>query len=195
VIQAPPISKTRLQWRKAGMEIGKAGVTAVERKGADMVVLNEDDIELPDILTELQNRTQLTRRSIGRILTESHRLNDFKRNPQQFIETVAEAINRCKRAVLVDGIRYQRLGDEAYYAQELFETEELTGYLKNMLLDTERRCTSTSSTTPTLSATLPTSCRRTTRSRSTPSFRAGSRCPRRWAATTRTGRCWWPRRG
>jgi type III restriction enzyme len=138
VIQAPPISKTRLQWRKAGMEIGEAGVTAVERKGADMVVLNEDDIELPDILTELQNRTQLTRRSIGRILIESHRLNDFKRNPQQFIETVAEAINRCKRAVLVDGIRYQRLGDEAYYAQELFETEELTGYLKNMLLDTER---------------------------------------------------------
>ncbi|MFN9090880.1 MAG: restriction endonuclease subunit R, partial [Alphaproteobacteria bacterium] len=138
VIQAPPISKTRLQWRKAGMEIGEAGVTAVERKGADMVVLNEDDIELPDILTELQNRTQLTRRSIGRILVESHRLNDFKRNPQQFIETAADAINRCKRAVLVDGIRYQRLGDEAYYAQELFETEELTGYLKNMLLDAER---------------------------------------------------------
>lgn len=51
---------------------------------------------------------------------------------------MADAINRCKRAVLVDGIRYQRLGDEAYYAQELFETEELTGYLKNMLLDAER---------------------------------------------------------
>jgi type III restriction enzyme len=33
----------------------------------------------------------------------------------------------------MDGIKYQRLGDEYYYAQELFETEELTGYLKNML--------------------------------------------------------------
>jgi type III restriction enzyme len=33
----------------------------------------------------------------------------------------------------VDGIKYQRLGDEHYYAQELFEQEELTGYLKNML--------------------------------------------------------------
>ena len=30
-------------------------------------------------------------------------------------------------------IKYQRIGDEAYYAQELFEQEELTGYLKNML--------------------------------------------------------------
>ncbi|MEO8059731.1 MAG: DEAD/DEAH box helicase family protein [Burkholderiales bacterium] len=138
VIQAPPISKTRLQWRKAGMEIGEAGVTAVERQGSEVVVLNEGDIELPDILTELQNRTQLTRRSIGRILVDSQRLNDFKRNPQQFIETVADAINRCKRAVLVDGIRYQLLGDDQYYAQELFETEELTGYLRNMLLDAER---------------------------------------------------------
>jgi type III restriction enzyme len=138
VVQAPPISKTRLQWRKAGMEIGQAGIVAREREGAYLVVLNEDDIDLPDILTELQNRTQLTRRSIGRILIESERLNDFKRNPQQFIETVADAINRCKRIVLVDGIRYQRVGNEDFYAQELFEKEELTGYLKNMLQDTQR---------------------------------------------------------
>ncbi len=34
---------------------------------------------------------------------------------------------------LVDGIKYQRIGDEAYYAQELFNQEELTGYLKKML--------------------------------------------------------------
>ena len=34
---------------------------------------------------------------------------------------------------MVDGIKYQRLGDGHYYAQEFFEREELTGYLKNML--------------------------------------------------------------
>ncbi|SHM72605.1 type III restriction-modification system endonuclease [Rhizobacter sp. OV335] len=138
VIAAPPISKVRLQWRKANMEIGQAGIVAQETAGSAVVMLNEGDIELPDILTELQNRTQLTRRSIAQILVDSHRLNDFKRNPQQFIEIVADAINRCKRVVLVDGIRYQRLGDDQYYAQELFEREELTGYLKNMLQDAQR---------------------------------------------------------
>jgi type III restriction enzyme len=66
-------------------------------------------------------------------LTASNRLDDFKRNPQQFIELADESINRTKRLALVDGIRYQRIGDEDYYAQELFELEELTGYLKNML--------------------------------------------------------------
>ena len=59
--------------------------------------------------------------------------DDFKRNPQQFIEQAAETMNRCKRLAPVDGIEYHRLGDEQYYARELFETEELTGYLKNML--------------------------------------------------------------
>ncbi len=97
------------------------------------MVLNEADIELPDVLTELQDRTQLTRRSIQRILSGSGRLDDFKRNPQQFIERAEQAIKRCKQQALVDGIKYQRLGDECYYAQELFEKEELTGYLKNML--------------------------------------------------------------
>ena len=61
------------------------------------------------------------------------RLDDFKRNPQQFVELAGQAIDRCKRHALVDGIKYQRMGDEHYYAQELFETEELTGYLRNML--------------------------------------------------------------
>ncbi len=130
---APAIPKTRLQWRKADIAIGKAGVQATERGGAATVVLDERDIELPDLLTDLQDRTQLTRRTIQRILTGSGRLDDFIRNPQQFIELAAEAVNRCKRLAIVDGIKYQRLGDEHYYAQELFEQEELTGYLRNLL--------------------------------------------------------------
>ena len=136
--KAPAIAKARLQWRKADIAIGKAGVQATEKSGAATVVLDEADIELPDLLTDLQDRTQLTRRTIVSILTGSGRLDDFKRNPQQFIELAAETINRCKRMALVDGIKYQKLGDQHVYAQELFEKEELTGYLKNMLMDTQK---------------------------------------------------------
>jgi type III restriction enzyme len=129
---APPIPRTRLQWRKADIAIGEAGVTAIAGKTAT-VNLDEPNIELPDILTELQDRTQLTRRTICRILVDSERLDHFQMNPTAFIELAAEVINRCKRLAIVEGIKYQRLGDEHYYAQELFEQEELTGYLKNML--------------------------------------------------------------
>lgn len=135
--EAPAIPRTRLQWRKADIAIGQAGVEATERTVSAPVVLDETAIELPDLLTELQDRTQLTRRSIQRILSASGRLADFKRNPQRFIELAAQAINRCKRRALVDGIKYQRLGKDDYYAQELFEEEELTGYLRNMLDSTK----------------------------------------------------------
>ena len=130
---APPIAKTRCN---GGRPISPSARRAWRRPSARALrrlMLDEGDIELPDVLTDLQDRTQLTRRTIYRVLVSSGRLDDFKRNPQEFIELAAEAINRCKRLAIVDGIRYQRLGDEYYYAQELFETQELTGYLKTMI--------------------------------------------------------------
>lgn len=130
---APPVGKTRITWRNAELAIGKAGVAAREWRESGPVYLTEAEIVLPDVLTDLQDRTQLTRRSIARILIDSGRLDDFRRNPQEFIEIAAESINRAKRLALVDGIKYQRLGNEIYYAQELFEKEELSGYLRSML--------------------------------------------------------------
>ena len=134
-IKAPnfAITKTRLQWRKADLAIGRSGVDAKGTATSAPATLDESDIELPDILTDLQDKTKLTRRSIHRILVDSGRLDDCKRNPQQFIELAAEVINRSKRLALVDGIKYQRIGAEDYYAQRLFETEELVGYLKSMI--------------------------------------------------------------
>ncbi len=135
--ECPPITKTRVQIRKADLAIGRGGVSSEETAAAAPITIEETDIELPDLLTDLQDKTQLTRRSLVRILTDSGRLDDFKRNPQQFIELAGESINRTKRLAIVDGIKYQRIGDEHYYAQELFEQEELTGYLKNMLAATK----------------------------------------------------------
>ncbi|MBI2422410.1 MAG: DEAD/DEAH box helicase family protein [Candidatus Hydrogenedentes bacterium] len=138
IASGPPITQTRVHIRKAGLAIGKGGIEMLETAASAPVVIDESDIILPDILTDLQDKTQLTRKSIVRILKGCGRLNDFKRNPQQFIELASESINRAKRLALVDGIRYQRIGEEHFYAQELFEQEELTGYLKNMLKDASK---------------------------------------------------------
>ncbi len=131
--ECPPITKTRVQLRKADLSIGRGGVLPEETMVAAPVTLYEANVELPDLLTDLQDKTHLTRRSLVKILIGCGRLDEFKYNPQQFIELASGAINRTKRLALVDGIKYQRLGDEYYFAQELFEQEELTGYLKNML--------------------------------------------------------------
>ena len=129
-----PIVKTRARFRKAGLEIGKGGVAAREDGATSAyTTIHEDDIELPDIITDLQDKTQLTRGSIVDILLKSDRIDDFKRNPQQFIDQASEAINRTKRLALVDGIKYQRIGDEHFYCQELFQQEELKSYMKDAI--------------------------------------------------------------
>ncbi len=137
VLADAPVTRTRLRFRTATVLITQGGVDTKQTATSNFVSMTEGDIPLPDLLTELQDRTQLTRRSIVRILTESGRLDDFKLNPAQFIDVAAESINRTKRQALVDGIKYRRLGKTAdgseIYAQELFEQKELTGYLTNML--------------------------------------------------------------
>ncbi len=40
--------------------------------------------------------------------------------------------------MIVDGIKYTKIGDEEYYAQELFETEELTGYLSKNMIESKK---------------------------------------------------------
>ena len=134
----PPVPRARITVRKADLAIGQGGVLTRETATSAPIAVDEGDIALPDLVTELQDRTQLTRRSLVRILLECGRLDDFRRNPQAFIESAAELVNRAKRRALVDGIRYQRVGDGEFYAQELFELEELTGYLESMLMDTRK---------------------------------------------------------
>lgn len=101
-----------------------------------MTISEHEDIKiynrykLPDIVSYLQNETNLTRRSIVDILTKTSTLNSFKKDPQMYLEQVTDIIKRIMRTFIVDGIKYQKIGDSECYSQELFETEDLFGYLK-----------------------------------------------------------------
>ncbi len=130
---APPVPRTRVRFRVGVYDITEGGVAATERAASGPVAVDEGDLDLPDILTELQEKTQLTRKSLAAILRRTTRLGDFAANPQAYLAQAAAAIQATKQFAQVDGIRYQRLGDDQYYAQELFEKPELTGYLKNLL--------------------------------------------------------------
>lgn len=130
----------RVQIRKAEIEIDKGGVTTTETAASAPIELLENDVVLPDVITALEERTQLTRRSIVRILTESGRVDDLKKNAQQFMAQAEAAIVHTKRLALVDGIRYQRIGDDVFYGLELFNQEELKGYLADMLKDENEKC-------------------------------------------------------
>jgi len=93
---------------------------------------------LPDVITELQNRTNLTRKTIVQILTGSKRLDDFKNNPQKFIQEVTKIIQREMKLLLRDGIKYYKMSDDSYYAVELFENEELLAYLNQNAVSSQK---------------------------------------------------------
>jgi len=135
--ESPVITKARFVYRKSKAEIGRGGV---EMGAQDRATYNYDAEAMrpPDILTFLQNETNLTRRSIVKILTGSSRLADFRRNPNKFIEQVSEIIKTQMQLFIVDGIQYHRIGNDDFYGQELFENEELYGYLNNNMVEASK---------------------------------------------------------
>lgn len=136
--KGPAIFTAILQWRKADISVSKSGITANQKTGSDTLKIEEGHVDLPDILTVLEDKTHLPRKTIANILGNCGRINDFKENPQLFIEIATKVINLCKKHLMVKGIKYQRIGEDDFYAQELFGENELKGYMKNILKDTPK---------------------------------------------------------
>jgi type III restriction enzyme len=128
------INTPKLLYTKAGVTIDATGIE-VNENGTVIVHSQEHEIILPDIITFLQNETYLTRRTIANVLIESETLDQFKKNPQEYMEESLRIISQEMNHMLIDGIKYTKIGD--YYAQELFETEELYGYLSDKLVESE----------------------------------------------------------
>lgn len=131
------VGKTKFNYSRATTEITKGGVDITQVQESTSIY-GARDYQIPDILSFLQNETNLKRQSILDILIKSERLEDFKNNPQKFIDGVKEVIKREMRRFIVDGIKYQKIGDEHFYAQELFESEELIGYLNKNMQEAEK---------------------------------------------------------
>ncbi|NCB40802.1 MAG: type III restriction endonuclease subunit R, partial [Erysipelotrichia bacterium] len=131
------VGKAKFIYRKALTEIDRGGVhSALVQETASLY--DDHSIELPDLITYLQNTTNLTRKTLVRIINDSGRLESFKHNPQKFIEQVAALIKHQMRLFLVKGIKYQKIGDEHYYAQELFGENELFGYLQKNMIESSK---------------------------------------------------------
>lgn len=127
------VEAAKLIYTKATLEVAAGGVAATEKDRAAILVTNMRET-LPDIISFLQNETNLTRRTIVKILTKSNTLHLFKKNPQKYMDEVAKIIMAKMRLMIVDGIKYTKIGEDEFYAQELFENNELFGYLsKNMI--------------------------------------------------------------
>ena len=131
------ISSGKLIYNKVDLKLTKGGLSASEAS-IEYGIIDQHVEVLPDIVSYLQNETQLTRKSIVKILSSCTNLNYFKINPQKYIEGCIDIINEQRRMHIIDGIVYKKIGDNDYYSQELFKNETLTGYLKKNMLESTK---------------------------------------------------------
>lgn len=120
---------------KGKVNVTQGGVTITNENGQTLP-FTFDDFEYPDVISYLQNETNLTRRTLAQILIDSGRIEDFKKNPQMFIDGAIAIIKNVMSKFVVDGIKYHKLGADEIWAQELFESEELSGYLHSNMVET-----------------------------------------------------------
>ncbi|MFA5477274.1 MAG: DEAD/DEAH box helicase family protein [Bacteroidales bacterium] len=84
--------------------------------------------KIPDVLGYIQGKTELTRSTIQEILSKSGRIGDILINPQLFLDLSSQAIKRTLYDLMIDGIKYQKIGGSEY-EMALFEAQELEVYL------------------------------------------------------------------
>ena len=123
-IKAPSIRSTKI------------GITMTD-EGVDTMYVGEKvesyggyTWKIPDVLAYIQSKTELTRSTLMEILKKSGRMADILINPQLFLDLATQAIQRSLYDLMIDGIKYQKIGD-AEYEMKLFEAQELEVYLND----------------------------------------------------------------
>lgn len=83
---------------------------------------------IPDMLAYIKSKTELTRSTILEILKKSGRIKEVLVNPQFFMDNSVSAIKSTLYELMIDGIKYEKIGGKIYEMQ-LFEDNELDIYL------------------------------------------------------------------
>ncbi len=131
-IQGLEISTPSIINRKGRLEITEEGVEARLKSGGGGKRVEQISNYVPDVLSYIQSKTRLTKETILKILKKSGRIPDILKNPQQFLDLSSDIINKVLKKMMVDGIKYEKIEGSAW-KMELFENDELEGYLENMV--------------------------------------------------------------
>ena len=122
-ISRPQIAETKTVIDKMDGDNG----LVVREAGFNTYAARAVEVKVPNLLEAIQMRTQMTRKLIFDVLDAADMFGDVMINPQQVIDEVSWAINRVKKRLAVDGIKYEKTGES--YDMALFKNRELETYL------------------------------------------------------------------
>ncbi len=122
-ISRPHIAETKVLINSMNNDSG----FMVRETGFNAYAVRQTEVKIPNLLADIQRRTQMTRRVVFDVLDKAQMFHAIPVNPQQVIDEAVRAINRAKQRLAVDGIRYYKTGE--CYDMALFENDELQAYL------------------------------------------------------------------
>ena len=91
-----------------------------------------------DLIEEISAWTNLTRKTIVDILKwiNIHKFNQFRANPESFINKVIRLINEQKSATLINNITYSKI--DKTYSDEVFTVNNFKGSLNDNILEVKK---------------------------------------------------------
>jgi len=112
-----PIPPLRVQVTRAGVKLVRGGTKTNETASRSAAL--SGSYQLPDILSELQEATSLTRKTLVDVLTRSGKLGEFISNPNDFIAMVKRNLQNVLAAAVVEGLQYEKIGGYVYELREM----------------------------------------------------------------------------
>ncbi|MEI6532550.1 MAG: DEAD/DEAH box helicase family protein [Candidatus Roizmanbacteria bacterium] len=125
----------QIVYRKGAFDITEAGVITNEVKR--QTTQEDFDFPLPDILSYIQDQTELTRDTICNILIQSGRLDDFPKNPQRFMDLASRNIRDIMHDLSIHGIVYEQVDGDTYNMR-LFEEEKDKEIFENISVESNK---------------------------------------------------------
>ncbi len=94
--------------------------------------------KLPDILSYIQGKVELTRSTISLLLKQSGRLADFPVNPQAFMDACVKQIRDVLHRLVIEGIQYERLDQVSYEMSKFREDEHKLEFANDRIVPTDK---------------------------------------------------------
>lgn len=119
-------NKTRIKTKKVDIELDKMSGVQVANVVTDKIenldLESEEEIWIPDIISDIETATRITRRTIVNILRDEVIINSLKNYHENIKNIIISSMNKNKIDMMVDGIEYKKVED--YYLQEKLEEIE-----------------------------------------------------------------------
>lgn len=130
VKKLPPTSAPSIRSAKAKITMNGEGVGTNFKESQTETY--ETDFEIPDALSYVQSKTELTRSAIAEILLQSGRIEDILINAQLFLDKAVQAIQRVFSELMTEGIQYKKIESLEYNAS-MFAAHEQEVFRNDLL--------------------------------------------------------------